>query len=99
MDNIDCFIAEQILLISGVSGISNRASDWFSQAMRDLPEQVPVPEDLLEMARVLDNIYIPTRYPNSHPEGAPFEHYGRLQSEEAIKYSRSIIEFVRAKMA
>jgi predicted nucleotidyltransferase len=44
------------------------------------------------MARVLDNFYIPTRYPNGYPEGAPFEHYGRLQSGEAIKYARSIIE-------
>ncbi len=67
--------------------------------LRDLPGQVLLPEDLLEMARVLDNFYIPTRYPNGHPEGAPFEHYGRLQSEEAIKYARSIIEFVRAQMA
>lgn len=60
---------------------------------------MPVPEDLLEMARVLDNFNIPTRYPNGHPEGAPFEHYGRLQSEEAIKYASSIIEFVRAQVA
>lgn len=67
--------------------------------LRDLPVKVPVPEDLLEMASVLDNFYIPTRYPNGHPEGAPFEHYGRLQSEEAIKYAGSIIEFVRSQMA
>lgn len=58
-----------------------------------------VPEDLLEMASVLDNFYIPTRYPNDHPEGAPFEHYGRLQSEEAIKDASSIIEFIRTQMA
>jgi HEPN domain-containing protein len=130
--------------------VSNRALDWFSQAVRDLEQAEdsraegrhewacfaahqaaekavkalhlhmgqeawghvitrllrdlpvppgPVPEDLVEMARVLDNFYIPTRYPSGHPEGAPFEHYGRLQSEEAIKYARSIIEFVRSQMA
>ncbi|HEC63101.1 MAG TPA: HEPN domain-containing protein, partial [Candidatus Acetothermia bacterium] len=53
----------------------------------------------LEKAKVLDNFYVPTRYPNAHPEGAPFEHYGRLQSEEAISYASEIIEFVRAQMA
>ena len=42
---------------------------------------------------------MPNRYPNSHPEGAPFEHYGPLQSEEAIRYAREIIEFVRSQMA
>lgn len=54
---------------------------------------------MVEQARVLDTFYIPTRYPNSHPEGAPFEHYGPLQSEEAVQYARAVLEFVRAQMA
>ncbi len=54
---------------------------------------------LVEEARVLDGYYIPPRYPNGHPEGAPFEHYGILQSEEAIAYAREIVEFVRAHLA
>jgi HEPN domain-containing protein len=68
-----------------------------ARLLEDLPR--PAPEDLIDVARVLDNFYIPTRYPNGHPQGAPFEHYGRLQSEEAIKYARSILEFVRSQMA
>lgn len=66
--------------------------------LQELPLEVAVPNELIEQARVLDNFYIPTRYPNSHPEGAPFEHYGPIQSEEAIRYARAIIEFVRAQM-
>lgn len=49
--------------------------------------------------RVLDNFYIPTRYANSHAEGPPFEHYGPLQSEQALRYAREILEFVRSGMA
>lgn len=67
--------------------------------LQELPESVQVPMDLIEKARVLDNFYIPTRCPNAHAEGAPFEHYGPLQSEEAIRYAREVIEFVRAQMA
>ena len=44
---------------------------------------VTVPNDLIEKGRVLDNFYVPSRYPNGHPEGAPFEHYGPIQSGEA----------------
>ncbi|MCR4432901.1 MAG: HEPN domain-containing protein [Caldiserica bacterium] len=44
-------------------------------------------------------IYVPSRYPNGHPEGAPFEHYGPLQSKMAVNYASEIIEFVRFKMA
>lgn len=70
-----------------------------AKLLRELPEPVKVPEELVEKGRVLDNFYIPPRYPNSHPEGAPFEHYGPLQSEEAIRYAREVLEFVRSQMA
>ncbi len=49
--------------------------------------------------RDLESFYIPPRYPNRHPEGAPFEHYGPLQSEEVIRYAGEIIEFVPLHMA
>ena len=58
-----------------------------------------VPQGLVDVAKVLDSFYIPSRYPNSHPEGAPFEHYGPLQSEEAIRYAGEIVGFVRSQMA
>jgi len=68
-----------------------------ARLLRELP--VPVDEELVEKGKVLDNFYIPTRYANGHPEGAPFEHYGPLQSEEAIRYAGEILEFVRVHMA
>ncbi len=70
-----------------------------AKLLRELPAAVAVPEELVEKGRVLDTFYIPPRYPNSHAEGAPFEHYGPLQSEEAIRYAREIVEFVRSHMA
>lgn len=54
---------------------------------------------LLDKARVLDGFYIPTRYPNSHPAGASFEHYGKLQSDQAIAYAEEILEFARSRLA
>lgn len=70
-----------------------------AKLLRDLPDDIIVEQELLEKAKVLDNFYIPSRYPDSHPDGAPFEHYGILQSKEAIKYAGEIIEFVSSKMA
>jgi len=70
-----------------------------AKLLKELPDEVNLPEDIIEKARVLDAYYIPPRYPNGHPEGAPFEHYGSLQSKEAIRYAREIIEFVRNNMA
>lgn len=67
-----------------------------AQLLRDLP--IDVPALLIEAGRVLDNFYIPTRYPNSHPQGAPFEHYGPLQSQEALRRAQDVIEFVSQRM-
>lgn len=70
-----------------------------ARLLNELPESAPVPGPLVEQARVLDGFYIPTRYPNGHPSGAPFEHYGPLQSEEAIRYAGAIVGFVRPQVA
>lgn len=70
-----------------------------AKLLRELPGTMLVPEDLIAKGQVLDTFYIPPRYPNSHPEGAPFEHYGPLQSEEVIRYAGEIIEFVPLHMA
>jgi len=68
-----------------------------ARLLTDLPFEVG--SQLIDKARVLDNFYIPTRYPNGHPEGPPFHHYGALQSNEAIRYAGEILDFVRDEMA
>jgi HEPN domain-containing protein len=70
-----------------------------ARLLDQLPADVVLSPDLIEKARALDNFYIPTRYPNGHPAGAPFEHYGPLQSGQAVEYAREIIGFVRLQMA
>jgi len=70
-----------------------------AKLLEELPRTIVVSVELVEKAKVLDNFYIPSRYPNSHPEGAPFEHYGSVQSNEAIRYAGEIIEFVGSQMA
>jgi HEPN domain-containing protein len=70
-----------------------------SKLFEELPDAVQTPQVIVEKGRVLDNFYIPPRYPNGHPSGAPFEHYGPLQSEEAVRYADEIIAFVRSQMA
>ncbi|BER91754.1 HEPN domain-containing protein [Atrimonas thermophila] len=68
-----------------------------AKLLRELP--ISVPEELIERGKVLDGYYIPPRYPNGFPEGVPFEHFGSLQTREALEHARSIIEPVRSQMA
>ena len=59
----------------------------------------PPPTDLIDRARVLDNYYVPARYPNGHVEGPAFEHYGSLQSSQAVSNARNVLDFVHKTLA
>jgi len=48
----------------------------------------------LKHARLLDRHYIPTRYPNAHPEGAPFEYYDQETADEALRSARELFRIV-----
>lgn len=68
-----------------------------AKLLRELP--VAVPELLIEKGKILDGYYVPPRYPNGFPEGAPFEHFGILQAQEAVNYASEILQFVHLQMA
>ncbi len=60
---------------------------------------IAAPSILVEKARSLDALSVPTRCPDAFPAGAPAEQYGPLQSQEAIAYASEIVAFARAQMA
>jgi HEPN domain-containing protein len=62
----------------------------------DLAEKV---SDLVDRLRILDALYIPTRYPDCLPDGAPSDHFGRLQSDDALRHARTIIDTITAALA
>jgi HEPN domain-containing protein len=96
-----CFAAHQAAE-KAVKGLHlSRTQEAWGHVLSRLLEELPldVPTELVEAGRVLDTFYIPSRYPNSHAEGPPFEHYGSLQSDEAIEHARQILGFVRSQMA
>lgn len=61
--------------------------------LQALADQVPVPEELWEQAKILDKHYIPTYYPNGLAQGAPTEFYTRKEADDAIRYSQAILQF------
>ena len=52
--------------------------------MEHLPDEHKPPRELVEKAKELDRHYIPTKYPNLHPEGAPMDYYTRADAERAV---------------
>ncbi len=96
-----CFAAQQAAEKAVRAAHPAKARDAWGHVVARLLVELPVdvPPDLVEQARVLDSSYIPTRYANSHAKGPPFEHYGPLQSEEAIRYAGAIVRFAGSLLA
>jgi len=61
--------------------------------IKRLSEHFNFDTELIRFAKELDKAYIPTRYPNAHPEGAPYELYTREEAERLVEYGRKIVGF------
>ncbi len=96
-----CFAAQQAAEKAVKALHLHRGQEAWGHVVARLIQELPgdYPEELIDLGKVLDNYYVPTRYPNGHPDGAPFDHYGPLQSQGALDYAGQIIGFVRAQMA
>jgi HEPN domain-containing protein len=64
-----------------------------SALLSNLPQGSGVTEELVEKGKELDKHYIPPRYPNSHPQGAPLDYYTRNEAERAIENGYAIVSF------
>jgi HEPN domain-containing protein len=95
-----CFAAQQAAEKAVKALHLHHKQEAWGHVVARLLEELPiaVPKELVDRAKVLDNFYVPARYANGHPEGAPFEHYGALQSTDAIGYANEIIEYVRTAL-
>lgn len=66
--------------------------------LQNLPAGLQPESELLDIARELDKFYIPPRYPNAHPGGAPMDYYTRTEAERAIDYGERILAFCESHL-
>jgi HEPN domain-containing protein len=59
------------------------------------PHARGIDDQLLDRARALDKLYIPTRYPNGLAGGAPADFYTRAEAERAITDAEVVLEVCR----
>jgi HEPN domain-containing protein len=92
-----CFAAQQSAE-KGVKAVFLRANRTaWGHSVAALLQQLPAPwgagELLLNAAKELDKHYIPPRYPNAYPQGAPYDYYTRVEAERAIGHTTDILAF------
>jgi len=54
---------------------------------------VVAPADLIDDGKILDQYYVPTRYPNGFESGAPMDFYTKEQAHDAVRRAEKIIRW------
>jgi len=92
-----CFLAQQSAEKAVKAVYQKLGGEAFGHSVSGLLESLPKylqpTDELLDMAKELDKAYIPTRYPNVHPRGAPYEVYTRQEAERLTDYAGKILRF------
>ena len=88
--------AEKAVKALHVAGGQRKKGHIVARLLMELSDTPP--ELLVEKGRVLDSYYLPTRSSRSHADGAAYEHYGALQSEQGLRFAGDILQFVRESL-
>lgn len=93
-----CFAAQQAAEKAVKAVHEERGHEAWGHSVTELLEALceigeAVPEPLFDRTRALDKLYIPTRYPNGLPSGAPADYYTRAEAERAIADAEELVGF------
>ncbi len=98
-----CFLCQQAAEKAVKAVFQKLGAEAFGHSvaglLQRLPEGYRPGKELVDIAKELDKAYIPTRYPNAHPEGAPFEAYTEGEARRLIGYARKILKFCQDTLA
>jgi HEPN domain-containing protein len=72
-------------------GLEVKSHD-LSLLLRELATYEPDVETFTDLAKRLDQYYIPTRYANAFHSGSAMEHYTQGQADEAVRQAETILE-------
>lgn len=67
---------------------------FFSQT-----REIMIEEKIVEELVILDQYYIPTRYPNGLPDLSPFEAYTKKQGEEALRITEILLDLTLKRIS
>lgn len=101
--NQACFAAQQTAekaLEAVAYGLGHRVVIGHSlvELVGRLEDDVPELADRREAAGLLDQYYVPTRYPNGLPGGVPYEAFGEGQARTAVAEAEAFVQLARTRL-
>ncbi len=90
-----CFLSQQSAEEALKAAYQKLRTDVVGHSITALIQRFPqknrYDQKIMDEAKELDQAYIPTRYPDSYPEGAPFMMYSEQQSRRLISFAEHIL--------
>lgn len=94
-----CFISQQVAEKALKSLCFFKGFDTIkTHSVRKIAKELEINGEIETIAKQLDLYYIPTRYPDSLPEGAPFESFTFEQAKSALDMAEVILNFVNTQI-
>lgn len=88
-----CFVAQQVGEKALKAVAYHRGAEFVrGHSVLAVCRELGLNGELETAARRLDQYYIPTRYPDAQPDGAPFEYFTAEQSREALGFARMFLD-------
>ena len=102
--NGSCFAAQQAAEKAAKAAHAALGQEAWGHVITELldalrPHEPAIDEPLLDRARALDKLYIPTRYPNGLASGAPADFYTRPEAERAIGDAEAVLAICRRMLS
>lgn len=98
-----CFAAQQSAEKAAKALFLRINRTAWGHSVAALLQQLPPPwqadQLLVDAGKDLDRHYVPPRYPNSFPQGAPYDYYTRAEAERAVSHTELILAFCERLLA
>ena len=98
-----CFAAQQAAEKAAKAAHAALGQEAWGHVVTELldalkPHAPTIDDALLDRARALDKLYIPTRYPNGLAGGAPTDFYTKPEAERAIADAEAVLAVCRTML-
>lgn len=96
-----CFTAQQVAekCVKAIAiAIVRGAAQIRGHSIKAITEALGIDGELDQMARMLDQYYISTGYPDAFASGSPFEYFVERQARESLEFAHAFLARARAEV-
>ncbi len=93
-----CFLAHHGALLAAIALATRKGLVETGMSVYYILSRTGAEKELLHRARVLDTLYLPSRFPYCFTKGTPMDYFDEETAREAIGHAKAIVERVEEEL-